>query len=76
LKGKGEAIGLLRKHGGFLNNGVLEMNATMSKQQLQKLRDEFREYLYVHHPDWAVNTISMYYSDAFFGLNNNIGVDF
>lgn len=52
------------------------MNATISLQELNALRNEFREYLRTLHPEWADNTVSMWYSDAFFGLNNNIGVDF
>ncbi len=52
------------------------MTATISVQELESLRNEFREYLRVQHPEWVDNTVSMHYSDAFFGLNNNIGVDF
>ncbi len=52
------------------------MNATISLQELNTLRYQFREFLRVQHPEWVDSTVSMYYSDAFFGLNNNIGVDF
>lgn len=52
------------------------MNPTISIQQLQNLRNEFRAYLRTENPEWSDNTVSTVYSDAFFGLNNNIGVDF
>lgn len=52
------------------------MNATISIQQLQNLRNEFRAYLRARHSDWSDSTISTIGSDAFFGLNNNVGVDF
>ena len=52
------------------------MNATISIQQLQNLRKEFREYLRSLHPEWNDSTVSTRMSDAFFAFNNNIGLDF
>lgn len=52
------------------------MNATISIQQLQQLRNEFRAYLHAQHRDWSDSTVSTIGSDAFFGLNNNVGIDF
>lgn len=52
------------------------MAATIMLQELEDLRNGFREYLRALHPEWANRTVSTYYSDAFYGLNNNIGIDF
>lgn len=52
------------------------MSSTISKQQLNSLRNEFREYLRTKHSDWDESTVSTRMSDAFFGFNNSIGVDF
>lgn len=52
------------------------MNTKISGQELQTLRDEFRLYLHEKHPEWQNSTVNTHYSDAFYGLNNNIGIDF
>lgn len=52
------------------------MSSAISKKQLQDLKSEFDSYLREQHPDWSDSTISTRKADAFFGLNNNIGVDF
>ncbi len=52
------------------------MDETISMQQIEKLRSEFKEYLRATHPDWSENSVSMHYSDAFYAFNNNIGLDF
>ena len=52
------------------------MSSTISKQQIDSLRNEFREYLRAAHSDWNESTVSTRMSDAFFGFNNSIGVDF
>lgn len=52
------------------------MSSTISKQQIDFLRREFREYLYTIHSDWNESTISTRMQDALFGFNNNIDVDF
>ncbi len=46
------------------------MSSTISKQQIDLLRAEFRDYLRDTHPDWTESTVSTGMSDAFFGLNN------
>ncbi|MEG1925812.1 MAG: hypothetical protein RR415_08690 [Ruthenibacterium sp.] len=52
------------------------MNANVSVVQLNSLRSEFKTYLRDTHPDWNDSTVSTIGSDAFFALNNNVGVDF
>jgi hypothetical protein len=52
------------------------MNANISVVQLNSLRSEFKTYLRDTHPDWNDSTVSTIGSDAFFALNNNVGVDF
>ena len=52
------------------------MNANISVVQLNSLRSEFKTYLRDTHPDWNDSTVSTLGSDAFFALNNNVGVDF
>jgi len=52
------------------------MNATISVKQLKNLRDEFKTYLHETNPAWSDATISTINTDAFFALNNNVGVDF
>lgn len=52
------------------------MSSTISKQQIDSLRNEFREHLRATHSDWNESTVSTRMSDAFFGFNNSIGVDF
>lgn len=53
-----------------------KLGKTISKQEAEKLRKEFRTYLAENHPDWSDNTIAVHYSDAFFAYNNNVGIDF
>ena len=52
------------------------MNSNYSKKQLKDLRNEFETYLRDNHPQWSDITVSTHASDAFFALNNNVGVDF
>ena len=52
------------------------MNANISVLQLNKLKSEFKAHLHDGHPEWTDNTISMIGLDAFFALNNSVGIDF
>ncbi|HOO64835.1 MAG TPA: EVE domain-containing protein, partial [Synergistaceae bacterium] len=52
------------------------MSDTISAEQINRFRKEFREYLRQSHPEWKESTVSTVASDAFFALNNNVGVDF
>jgi len=52
------------------------MDATISLEQIEKLRREFRAYLSAAHPDWSESTISMHFSDSFYAFNNSVGLDF
>ncbi|MDR3296308.1 MAG: hypothetical protein LBT26_10870 [Clostridiales Family XIII bacterium] len=52
------------------------MNANISVIQLNSLRSEFKAYLRSTYPEWNDSTVSTIGSDAFFALNNNVGVDF
>lgn len=52
------------------------MSETIAKPQFDKLREEFRSYLRDKNRDWSDNTVSTVWSDAFYALNNNVGVDF
>lgn len=52
------------------------MTNSISVEQLNSLRSEFKTYLRKNHPDWSENTVSTIGSDAFFALNNNVGIDF
>jgi len=48
-------------------------------EELKRLKREFKKYLSdlrKENRDWNDNTVSTYASDAFFALNNNVGVDF
>ena len=49
---------------------------TISVAQLNSLRSEFKMYLRENHPEWSDSTVSTIGSDAFFALNNNVGIDF
>ena len=51
-------------------------NATAHHQEIDKIREEFKEYLGETHPNWSPNTISMNYSDSFIIFNNNLSPDF
>ena len=51
------------------------MNA-IGVEQLNNLKGEFKAYLHEANPHWNVSTISTICSDAFYALNNNVGVDF
>ena len=52
------------------------MSASISVIQLNNLRNEFKSNLRDTHPEWTDSTLSTIGSDAFFALNNNVGVDF
>ena len=52
------------------------MNDNVSPKQLKDLRNEFEIYLRKRNPYWSNITIKTVNSDAFFALNNPIGVDF
>jgi len=52
------------------------MSASISVIQLNNLRNEFKSHLRDTHPEWTDSTLSTIGSDAFFALNNNVGVDF
>lgn len=52
------------------------MDPTISIQQIEKLRREFRAYLSAAHPGWSENTVSLHSSDSFYAFNNNVGLDF
>mgnify|MGYP000929008409 CR=1 FL=1 len=52
------------------------MSDTIAKPQFDKLREEFKSYLREKNRDWSDNTVSTAWSDAFYALNNNVGVDF
>jgi len=52
------------------------MSETIAKPQFDKLREEFKSYLREKNRDWRDNTVSTTWSDAFYALNNNVGVDF
>ena len=47
------------------------MSATISNQQLDSLRNEFKSYLREKITNWKMHS-----SDAFYALNNMVGVDF
>jgi MoxR-like ATPase len=48
----------------------------ITDQEIMKLRNEYKEYLYKTYPHWSSSNISLHYSDAFYPLNNDIGMDF
>jgi len=52
------------------------MNKSISVEQLSLLRKEFKAYLRGNNPSWRDSTVSTIGSDAFFALNNNVGIDF
>ena len=52
------------------------MSNTISKQQLEQLRNEFKSWLKEQNPDWETSTVSTYGSDAFYAYNNDVGIDF
>ena len=52
------------------------MDSTISERQVKNLRNEFNAYLREMNPTWKDTTISTFGTDAFFALNNNVGVDF
>ena len=51
------------------------MNATIGIEQLNNLRNEFKEYLREMNPHWNDAEVSAINSDAFFILKNDIGID-
>ncbi len=52
------------------------MNAAIGVEELNSLRTEFKAYLRETNPNWKDSSVSTVASDAFFTLNNNVGVDF
>jgi len=52
------------------------MNASIGVGQFNKLKNEFKIYLRESNPNWSESFVSTICSDAFFALNNNVGVDF
>lgn len=52
------------------------MNAAIGVEQLNKLKVEFKAYLREANPHLKDATVSTIGSDAFFALNNNVGMDF
>ncbi len=52
------------------------MSDSIGIEQLNKLKSEFRSYLTEINPQWDETSVSTIGSDAFFALNNNVGVDF
>jgi len=52
------------------------MNGNISGKQLKDLRDEFAAYLIENNPNWSDSTVNTVYSDAFFALNNPVGINF
>lgn len=52
------------------------MDSNFSSKKLSELRNEFEIYLHENNPHWANSTINTHSSDAFFALNNNVGIDF
>lgn len=45
-----------------------------NEEYLYGLRDEFRNYIRQQHPEWAVSTVDMHTSDAYFLINNAVGI--
>jgi len=52
------------------------MSSTISENQVKSLRNEFKTYLRETYPMWKDTTVSTFGTDAFFALNNNVGIDF
>ena len=52
------------------------MSATIGIEELHRLKNEFRIYLREANPNWSDSTVSTIASDAFFALNNSVGIDF
>lgn len=52
------------------------MNVAIGIEELNKLKGEFKAYLRETNPNWSDSSVSTVASDAFFALNNNVGVDF
>jgi len=52
------------------------VSSNYSKKQLKDLRNQFEAYLRKNNSQWSDITVSTHASDAFFALNNNVGVDF
>lgn len=52
------------------------MNAAIGVEELNSLRTEFKTYLRETNPNWNDSSVSTVASDAFFALNNNVGIDF
>lgn len=52
------------------------MNDKISAKQIKDLSNEFKTYLSETNSNLSKITVSTYSNDAFFALNNNVGVDF
>ena len=52
------------------------MGDTISIEQLNKLKRDFKTYLQDARPVGSIRSISTIVSDAFFALNNDVGIDF
>lgn len=52
------------------------MNVTIGVEELNRLKSEFKAYLREMNPNWNDSSVSTVASDAFFVLNNNVGIDF
>lgn len=49
-------------------------SAMINDENLYGLRDEFRNYIRQQHPEWADSTVDMHTSDAYFLINNAVGI--
>ena len=49
---------------------------TISRDQLARLRHEYRQWLRVRHSTWEESTIVSCDSDSFYAFRNSIGIDF
>jgi len=52
------------------------MNASIGVEEFNRLKSEFKSFLRETYPDLKDVSISTIWSDAFFAMNNNVGVDF
>ena len=52
------------------------MVATFGADELSSLKSEFKAYLREANPKWNDASVSTIVSDAFYALNNDVGIDF
>lgn len=52
------------------------MSSVITKQQVDDLRNEFKNYLEENNPGWSQSTVNTKNSDAFFVFNNDVGINF